>query len=65
MELNYFKDILFDLINESDEPDAVQIDSDELRNTFTVRAFPQKNRYCISDESALSTVQTAQAIITK
>ena len=36
MELNYFKDILFDLINESDELDAVQIDSDEHRNIFTV-----------------------------
>ncbi len=47
MELNYFKDILFDLINESDELDAVQIDSDELRNTFTVR---------VSDSTVFSVV---------
>lgn len=36
MELNYFKDVLFDLLNESDELDAADIQSDEKANTFFV-----------------------------
>lgn len=35
MELNYFKDQLFDLLNES-ELDLAEIESDERANTFTV-----------------------------
>lgn len=36
MELNYFKDILFDLLNESDELDVADIQSDDTANTFLV-----------------------------
>lgn len=36
MELNYFKDILFDLMNESDELDVADIQSDDRANTFLV-----------------------------
>ena len=36
MELNYFKDVLFDLLNESDELDVADIRSDEKANTFLV-----------------------------
>jgi len=36
MELNYFKDLLFDLINESDTLDVQDIQSDDKSNTFTV-----------------------------
>lgn len=36
MELNYFKDKLFDLLNESDELDLSDISSDDRRNLFTV-----------------------------
>ena len=36
MDLNYFKDILFDLINESDALDVADIQSDDRANTFTV-----------------------------
>ena len=35
-ELNYFKDILFDLINESDELDVTDIQSDDSANSFVV-----------------------------
>ena len=38
MDLNYFKDILFDLINESDalEPDLLDIQCDDRNNTMRV-----------------------------
>ena len=36
MELNYFKDKLFDLLNESDELDLSDITADDKRDTFTV-----------------------------
>lgn len=36
MELNYFKDKLFDLINESDELDVADIEADDKNNTFLV-----------------------------
>ena len=37
MDLNYFKDKLFDLLNESDELDLADICADDRRNAFTVR----------------------------
>ncbi len=36
MELNYFKDKLFDLINESDELDIADIEAEDRKNLFTV-----------------------------
>ena len=36
MDINYFKDILFDLINESDALDVADIQSDDRANTFAV-----------------------------
>lgn len=36
MELNYFKDKLFDLLNESDELDLSDITADDSRGLFTV-----------------------------
>ncbi len=36
MDLNYFKDKLFDLLNESDELDLSDISSDDRRNLFTI-----------------------------
>ena len=36
MELNYFKDVLFDLINESDALDVEDIQSDDKENRFVV-----------------------------
>ncbi|MBQ6431364.1 MAG: hypothetical protein IJJ99_05780 [Oscillospiraceae bacterium] len=36
MDVNYFKDILFDLMNESDALDVADIQSDDRANTFTV-----------------------------
>lgn len=36
MDLNYFKDILFDLISESDQLGAIEIVADDKANTFTV-----------------------------
>lgn len=36
MELNYFKDKLFDLLNESDELDLSDIIADDRRGLFTV-----------------------------
>ena len=36
MELNYFKDNLFDLLNESDEMDISDIDSDDRNALFIV-----------------------------
>ena len=36
MEVNYFKDILFDLLNESDELDVTDIQSDDKANTFLI-----------------------------
>ena len=37
MDLNYFKDTLFDLLNESDELDLSDIRADDTRDVFTVR----------------------------
>ncbi len=37
MELNYFKDRLFDLINESDELGVADIEADDRKNTFLIR----------------------------
>ena len=37
MDLNYFKDKIFDLLNESDELDLSDIRTDDKRDTFTVR----------------------------
>ena len=36
MDLNYFKDVLFDLINESDSLDVLDIEADEKANLFVV-----------------------------
>ncbi len=36
MELNYFKDRLFDLLNDNDELNIYDIDTDERRNIFTI-----------------------------
>ena len=38
VDLNYFKDILFDLVNESDklEPDLMDIQCDDKNNVMTV-----------------------------
>lgn len=36
MELNYFKDKLFDLINESDELDIADIETEDRKDLFTV-----------------------------
>ena len=37
MDLDYFKDKLFDLLNESDELDLSDIRADDKRDAFTVR----------------------------
>ncbi len=36
MDLNYFKDTLFDLLNESDELDLADIEADDAQNLFIV-----------------------------
>ena len=36
MELNYFKDKLFDLLNDSEDMDILDINADEKNNLFTV-----------------------------
>ena len=36
MELNYFKDKLFDLLNESDELDISDITAEDRKDLFTV-----------------------------
>ena len=36
MDVNYFKDILFDLMNESDALDVADIQSDDRANKFLV-----------------------------
>lgn len=36
MDLNYFKDVLFDLINESDVLDVIDIQSDDKADSFIV-----------------------------
>ena len=36
MNIDYFKDILFDLMNESDALDVADIQSDDLANMFLV-----------------------------
>jgi len=37
MELNYFKDKLFDILNETDELDIADISTDDRNNQFTVK----------------------------
>ena len=36
MELNYFKDILFDLINESDDLDICEIETNDKAGLFRI-----------------------------
>ncbi len=36
MDLNYFKDKIFELVNETDSLDINDIDADDRKNTFTV-----------------------------
>lgn len=36
MDINYFKDVLFDLMNESDALDVEDIQSDDKENQFVV-----------------------------
>lgn len=36
MDLNYFKDKLFDVLNESDELDLSDISADDRRDSFTL-----------------------------
>ena len=36
MDLNYFKDKLFDILNDSDELDIADISSDDRKNLLTV-----------------------------
>ena len=36
MELNYFKDQLFDLINESDDMSILEIETNDLNDIFTI-----------------------------
>ena len=36
MDINYFKDILFDVLNESEELNLQDIRADDKNNTFTV-----------------------------
>ena len=36
MDLNHFKDILFDLMNESNELGVTEIEADDQANTFTL-----------------------------
>lgn len=61
MDLNYFKDTLFDLLNESDELDLSGIRADDKRDTFTVRTadgsvfelfVPEKVKQWIQDGKA-------------
>ena len=37
MELNYFRDRLFDLLNDSEEMGIIDLNADERNNLFTVR----------------------------
>ncbi len=37
MELNYFRDKLFDLLNDSDEMEIADIDADERRGVLIVK----------------------------
>ena len=48
MELNYFKDHLFDLLNESDLLDVQDIQTDDKTNTFqlTVNDGTKFDIYC-------------------
>lgn len=39
MDLNYFKDKIFELINDTDSIDINDIDTDDKSNTFTVSLF--------------------------
>ena len=38
MELNYFKDLLFDVLNESDELNLTDIRADNRANKFFIRS---------------------------
>ena len=37
MKLNYFRDKLFDLLNDSEEMGIIDLNADERNNLFTVR----------------------------
>lgn len=37
MELDYFKDKIFELLDESSDLEIVDIDTDDLKNIFTIK----------------------------
>lgn len=51
MELNYFKDKLFDILNETDELDISDISTDDRNNRFTIY-IADGSAFIISCETA-------------
>lgn len=50
-DLNYLKDTLFDLINESDELNVVDIESNDAEDRFVLH-FPDGSSFIVMVESA-------------
>ena len=46
MELDYFKDKLFDLLNDSEEMGIIDLNADERNNLFIVRTEDGNTLYC-------------------
>lgn len=51
MDLNYFKDKLFDILNDSDEMDICNIIADDRNNRFTIH-IADGSAFTISCETA-------------
>lgn len=51
MELNYFKDLLFDVISDSNEMDVSDIKTDDRRNTFTI-LMADRSRFVVECRKA-------------
>lgn len=57
MELNYFKDLLFGLINDSDEMNVSDIRADDRQNTFTIQ-MADRSRFVVECRKADERIMT-------
>ena len=58
MELNYFKDLLFDVISDSNEMSVSDIKADDRQNTFTIQ-MADRSRFVVECRKADERIMTA------
>ena len=58
MELNYLKDLLFDVISDSNEMNVSDIKADDRQNTFTIQ-MADRSRFVVECRKADERIMTA------